>query len=832
MKMALPVDQYIESIRILLKQHNNVVITATPGAGKTTRIPPALTSLTQKKIYVLEPRRVAALSSVHRIASENNWTIGKEIGYEVRFDHKVSFNTQIHFMTEAILAKKISQDPELKDCEIVILDEFHERSKHTDLAIGLLKEMQMLSRPDLKILVMSATIDADQVSKYLDHAPILHIPGQVFPIETFYSAKTQLLKTDFDFIDRVSATTLSAALQSQQHCLVFLPGVREIEKVREALLSKKELQEYSILPLHGQMRLQDQLNVLKSTDQKKIILATNIAETSLTIDGVDTVVDSGLARTVGINTKTFFQKMETQRISLASAEQRKGRAGRQTSGKCFRLWHPTDELSMSEFEIAEIQKTDLSETLLFLSSLGITDFENFSWFEAPPPMTLKNSVQFLKNMEALDEQNKITPLGKEILFWPLEIRLSRLLIEFDRANLFDQGAWIVSLLQEKRLNFQNHSLSESDVLAWLENSQTHSNLVEKSVEQLRALKKRQNSPAISKVPYTGTENEVILKILLCIYYDRVCKRRSVDSKSALMVGGRGIQLSQESAVKKSAFFIAMDVMDGINQAESLCRTASGIDKKWLFEMFPKQIETRSEIVFDSEKMKYYKKSMTYFRDLPIEEGQIQNATASEVATMLPEIVYNELKKNLQNYPDILQWINRYQFYYKNLSPEIQAKLPVWSDDFFKSSIEQACMGESSTQFVLQKNWSIYFEMQIPYDWQPSFQKAVPESFTTPHGSTKKIEYFADKNPTIEVKIQELYGLSSHPTVLSAIKPTAVTLHLLGPNYRPVQITADIVQFWKNSYFEVRKELKARYPKHNWPEDPLTASGLYSRPKKD
>ena len=830
--MALPVDQYIESIQNLLKQHNNLVITATPGAGKTNRIHPALTSLTPNKIYVLEPRRVAAHSSVHRIASENHWTVGKEIGYEVRFDYKVSSNTQIHFMTEAILAKKISQDPELKDCDIVIIDEFHERSKHTDLAIGLLKEMQMLSRPDLKIVVMSATIDAEQISKYLDNSPILHIPGTIFPIETLYLPKSQILKTDFEFIERVATSTLTASLKSHQNTLVFLPGVREIEKVREVLLNKSELKNYLILPLHGQMRLQDQMDVLKPTQQQKIILATNIAETSLTIDGVDTVVDSGLARNVSINPRTFFQKMETQRISLASAQQRRGRAGRQTPGKCYRLWHPTDELSMNEYEIAEIQKADLSETILFLSSLGVTDFENFSWFESPPKNTLNSSIQFLKSIEAIQIDGKITDLGKQILSWPLEIRFSRLLIEFDQAGLFEKGAWITSLLQEKRSSPQTHSLCESDILAWLENSNSHSHLVEKSVEQLRALKKRQQNPSLIKFSYSGTENEVILKILLRVYSDRICKRRSLDSNSALMVGGRGIQLSSESAVKKSPFFIAIDVMDGLNQAESLCRTASRIEKKWLLELFPDQIEIRSEIIFDSEKKKYYKKSITYFKDLPIEEGQIQNATASEVEKMLPEIVSAELKKNLQNYPDILQWIHRYQFYFKNLPQEIQTKLPAWSDDLFKNCIEQACMGESSTQIVLKKNWSTYFEMQIPYDWQSHFQKAVPENFTTPHGSQKRIEYFADKNPTIEVKIQELYGLSAHPVVLSNLKPIPITLHLLGPNYRPVQITSDIVQFWKNSYFDVRKELKARYPKHNWPENPLTASGLYSRPKKD
>ncbi|MGC1720512.1 MAG: helicase-related protein, partial [Isosphaeraceae bacterium] len=449
---SLPIDQSLPEILTSLREHRRLVLVAPPGAGKTTRVPPALLRsglLSQEHpgVIVLQPRRVAARATAARIADEQNWSLGEEVGYQIRFERRISATTRLRIQTEGILNRQLLADPFLETIGAVVLDEFHERSLHSDLALALLREIRRDVRPDLIIVVMSATLDAQPVAQFLDDCPVVRVEGRTFPIELSYHASVRPASPEaIEPLVREVLANRSAA----GHVLVFLPGVAEIRRVQKAIEPLAAGYGALVLPLHGSLSAEDQDRALRPGPQTKIILATNIAETSLTIDGVTTVIDSGLARIAHHDPQRGFDRLDLARISQAAATQRAGRAGRTSPGRCLRLWSEREQRMLPPFEIAEVHRVDLCAAVLALHSWGVRDAGKFAWYDSPAPERLDAARRLLTSLGALDpDQSRITPLGRRMLELPVHPRLARLLIAAGREGLVRQGAALAAVLAEK-----------------------------------------------------------------------------------------------------------------------------------------------------------------------------------------------------------------------------------------------------------------------------------------------------------------------------------------------------------------------------------------------
>nr|BFD68242.1 ATP-dependent helicase HrpB [Bdellovibrio sp. HAGR004] len=828
--LRLPIDSFVPEIQNLMNQGQNLVITAAPGAGKTTRLPPALLQITKKKIIVLEPRRMAAIAAAHRIAEENGWTVGEEVGYQVRFANKTSAKTRLVFMTEALLARQMIDDPELADVELVILDEFHERSMHVDLALGLLRELQELGR-DIKILVMSATLEAEKISSYLSDCPIVSVPGKLFELDIRYQKGSQVLQTFPQFFDSVVQTVKEAQLNTKHDILVFLPGVGEIDRAKEALQTWADSKSIELIPLHGSLSLEDQRKALQKSSAQRVILSTNIAESSVTLDGVNTVIDSGLAKNMKQDHRTGFSRLELGRISLSSAIQRAGRAARQFPGICYRMWNKMDELSFGKSEVAEIQRVDLTESLLFLSAQGVTDFDSFSWYEKPQKVAIENALRYLRISGALDESNKITALGKKVLHFPLPVRLAKLMLVGLDLGASELASEMAALLQERDI-LRKEAVSaflgdnlECDLSARLETlhqfrfskkappgAQYYSlQTVDQSARQILDLARRLQKDSNSVQGLKKDQQLALIKrIIFTAYADRLCRRRG-KTERALMVGGRGVKLQNETLVKSSEFFVALNGVEGSSDAETMVSLASGADKDFILELFKDGIQKTKDVSFIEEKGQFFAREYRSLYGLPLEEPSLTPASSSEIAEKLPQILTDKFDLVLKNNEALAHWWERLEFLHRHEPLSV---------DFEKLKVEaltQACMGESKMQPVMEKDLCFFFESVLPAEIAQTLRREVPDRIEVPSGSKIRVVYPPDKPPYLEVRIQEVFGLMETPKVLH--KSIPVTLHLLGPNFRPVQVTSSLESFWKNGYPEVRKELRIKYPKHQWPEDP-------------
>jgi ATP-dependent helicase HrpB len=844
--LALPIDDFLEEALNSIQSHGNLVVTAAPGAGKTTRLPAYFAKHAKGKVLVLEPRRMAAIAAADRVAEEQNWNLGEEVGYQVRFANKTSDKTKLVFLTEALLSRKLAQDPELAGVDYVILDEFHERSLHVDLALGLLRELQELGS-EIKLVVMSATLDSPKISQYLGGAPVLDVPGKLFPLEIKYQKNSQLLQTNPQFYENLVATVKEAERTAPHDILVFLPGVGEIDRATQNLETWAAEKNIELVPLHGSLPLEAQRKALKKSTRRRILLSTNIAESSVTVDGVACVIDSGLAKNMKFDLRTGFSRLEMSRISRASAQQRAGRSARQFPGVAFRMWNKMDEGSMPGHDIPEILRAELSESLLFLSAQGVTDFNSFSWFEKPAPLPLKKAIENLQGLGAIDEKNQITELGRKILQWPLPPRLAKLMLTAVEMKIPRLGADVAAILQERDFMLKQSSENyladrfESDVLLRLEvleqfragRAPRHTHrmglqTVDQAAKQILSYTKG----AVD----TSDKADVALtlqKLLLSSFVDRLCRRRSGSHDKALMVGGRGIKLSQDSVVRESEFFLALDGVETSQGSESLVSLAAGLTKEFLFKELGAQIEKKKDLSFDKDKGQFYAREGKHFRDLPLEEGSVSIASATDVAEHLPEVLTQEWDLVLKENESLADWFDRLGFLIRarekitqeTLREELERlddKVP-FSDEQKREAFAMAASGECDFKTVVHKDLIYFFESLLSPDLVGFLKSEVPTKLKVPSGNFLRVHYPVDRDPYMEVRIQEVFGWTETPKLLGGAQ--ALTLQLLGPNYRPMQVTSDLKSFWQNGYPEVRKELRTRYPKHSWPEDPLTAQAV-------
>lgn len=834
MKIELPIDEVLTDIVDSIRQSGSVIVVAEPGAGKTTRVPPAFLNMIEpdKQIILLQPRRVAARAAAARISEEQGTIIGEKIGYQVRHESRSRAETKILVCTEGVFLRKLQEDPMLANVGIVIFDEFHERSLDSDLALALVRQIKSDLRPDLKIVVMSATLDASAVSCYLNECPIIQSKGRNYPVEMEYFP---VKKTD-RIEQSVSEGIKKMLAKTSGHILAFLPGVREIHATRDLL--ENSLQDTLLLPLYGEMPLEDQHRVLTESSKRKVVLATNVAETSITINGVTAVVDSGMARVNRLDPRLGLNSLNLERISRASADQRSGRAGRTQGGNCLRLWSEREQQSMEAFNSPEIERVELSECVLQLLAWGEKNVAAFPWFSPPPQNNLTRAIELLDWLDATEDGN-LTDDGRQMSCLPLQPRLARLMLEGARLGQTRNAAICAALLSRRDIIKKERDLekqgavhrSESDVLdrvflinQFEEKGLRHSYAGEVSARQAKQIIQdaeqlvRLIKPIEKKLQSTDTkqisEDEALMRALLTAYCDRLCRRREKGKNTALMVGGRGVRLADESAVADAELFLAIELME-TGKSESMVRQASAVKKEWL----PKShFSTSVEVEFDSQRSKVVAFKRTRFLDLVIEENI--TALSSDIDTggaLAQGLLQQGIDIGALVDEETRQYLARIKCLQDSM-PELD--LPQLSSEPWLEFLPEWCSELTSLDELKSRSLLPIIQGALTYEQTVAIDREAPARMEIPSGSQIKLIYEIDKPPVLAARIQELFGMIETPRIANSRVP--VLVHLLAPNFRVQQITPDLGSFWRNTYSQVRKDLKALYPKHSWPEDPLTA----------
>lgn len=792
----LPIDGYLPEIVRTLRESRHAVIVAPPGSGKTTRVPPAL--LCFGRVILLQPRRVAARSLARRIATERGWSLGEDVGWQVRFERRFGPATRLLVATEGILTARLQADPLLSEFEVAVIDEFHERSLHADLALAMAREAAA-ARDDLRLVVMSATLDAAPVAEFLGSCPIVQIPGRPHPVEVRYAPGQSPVAAVRELLARES----SGQGPGSGHVLVFLPGAPEIRRAAGELaepsaagpgLDPRTTRPFAVLPLHGSLDAAAQDAALAPSPVRKVILATNLAETSLTIDGVTDVIDSGFHKVLRYDPASGLDRLETERISLDSAEQRAGRAGRTGPGRVLRLWD--SRLTVREHREPEIARVDLAEPFLEVLAWG-GDPLRFPWYQAPEPERARAALELLEALGTLAGA-RITPLGRALRRFPLHPRLARVLLEARGARL---AASACAVLAEGWIPAGAGDVAtDSDVLLRVERMGSAPWAVRRAADELAAVAGRVLDSE-EGVRSAGTSSEEsLLRALLAGFPDRVARRREPGSPRLLLSGGQGAVLGRESGVRDGDWLLALDVMAAPRGAgaEALVRTASRIDRAWLCPT------TRgTEHLFDSATGKVRALERARYGALVLSEHPV-TPNGEEAARLLGEALQS------RGFPEpVLSLRRRIRF----------AGLAFDEDAW----IAAACEGRTSLS-------DVDLTGAVPRELLRTLDRLAPEAIPIPSGREARLEYREDGTVSASVKLQELFGLAETPRIGPARVP--VTLVLLAPSGRPVQTTRDLKSFWDSGYPEVRKELRGRYPKHPWPEDPWTAPATHrTKPRR-
>lgn len=841
----LPIDKYLPEIVAKAKAHRALVLVAEPGAGKTTRVPPALLragvlDAAHPNFVMLQPRRVAARAAAERIAQENDWRLGEEVGYHVRFDRRISASTRLRVLTEGILTRQLLDDPFLEGVGAVVLDEFHERSLHTDVAAALLREVQQTVRADLILVVMSATLEAEPVARFLGGCPIVRVEGRTFPVEmTYRGLAAGAARAPVQ--DRAADAVAEVLKAGDGDVLVFLPGAQEINRTSARLEPVARANDLLVLPLHGSLPAEEQTRALRPSDRRKVVLATNIAETSLTIEGVDTVVDSGLARVAGYDPQRGLDRLELRQISKASATQRAGRAGRTGPGRCVRLWSQRDELAMEDFELPEIRRVDLCSTVLALHAWGKSDVRGFGWYEAPAEEILVAAERLLEMLGAL-EGGAITTLGRRLMAIPAHPRLARLMLAAAEEGLLEEGAALAALLSEKDIatldfsqDYRNRgpaTQGPSDLLIRLDmlerarasnfapflRDQGIDPVAARQASRVRDELLRIGSRLVRKARQSPDE-ERLLKLALYAYPDRVVRRREKDPSAGTMVGGSGVRLAPESVVRQSDFFLAIDARDDPRNPsrEATVRIASAIQLAWLEELFPRQVRRERGVVYDADRDRVVGRGGTYYCDLPLREDADAAVDPEKAAAALVEAVRPSIVEFFESDEGAAEWLSRLALLRKHM-PE--HPWPAADADALLEVLAVAARGKRSVAELRRAPLAGLLQDQLIYPLDRLIEQHAPRTITVPTGNDIRLTYAKGERPVLAVRLQEVFGWTDTPRVAGG--RVAVVMHLLAPNSRPVQITDDLRSFWSTTYFQVRKDLRVRYPKHSWPEDPLTA----------
>ena len=757
MLAPLPVDPYISAILEGVRRHRAAVITAAPGTGKTTRIPAALTA--DGPVILLQPRRVAARSIARRIAEERRWALGREVGWHVRFDRQFSEDTLLLVATEGILTARLQQDPLLTGFRTIVLDEFHERTIHADLGIALAREAWR-ARDDLRVVVMSATLDARRAAAFLDDCPVFDLPGTLHPVTIEYQPHAA-----------VADATRELSARTSGQILCFLPGAADVRRTAAEIRGGSRA-ETEVVELHGSLPSEDQDRALIPVARRRVIVATNIAETSLTVPGVSAVIDAGQHKVARYDAARGVDSLELERISRDAADQRAGRAGRLGPGLVIRLWDARERLR--PHRQPDILRIDLAGPVLDVFAWG-GDPRTFEWFEAPEPESLRSAIDLLTRLGAIAE-GRLTPLGRRMARQALHPRLSRILIEAGGAQ---EAAVACAMLSERHAMPHHPATTTCDLLTTEREIPSHI---------LRNARELQRAFAGSSRAHIG--ESALRKALLKGYPDRVAQRRGAGDPRVRLTSGHGGAIGPESGVREGEFLLALDVHAGRRGegSEARVRIASLVDKSWLQPTTIEQVDAVDET---SGQLRSFEREMYGALILKERPAAVDRAVAE--ARLAEAFLARPLREGDG------RLVNRLRF----------AGLEVG----LRNLVMRAVSGRRTVDEI---------QLEDGLDWKARqrLEEMAPTIFKAPSGRAHPLEYREDGTVALSIKLQELFGLAATPLIGPRSEPLLILL--LAPNGRPVQTTRDLKSFWSTTYPEVRKELRGRYPKHPWPEDPWSA----------
>ena len=868
----LPIYELRDELTEALRTENRLLIEAPTGSGKSTQIAQMVLdggATGPGEVVVLQPRRLAARLLARRVAFERNVELGGEVGYQVRMERHVSERTMIRYVTEGILLRQFLSDPDLKGVSTIIFDEFHERHIYGDITLARALLLQQ-TRPDLNVIVMSATLDAGPLRDYLTPCRELKSEGRMYPVEIEYSPK----RIDFKHhpVWEAAADAFEQAIEggAEGDVLVFMPGAYEIARTVEAIRGRKCARDFAVLPLHGELRANEQDAAVGDCGQRKCVVATNVAETSITIDGIRVVIDSGLARIARYDPRRGIDTLLVERISQASAAQRAGRGGRTAPGVCMRLWTEKEHAARPTQELPEILRHDLAEVVLTLKASGITDIENFQWLEKPDPISLERTLTLLTDLGAITPDpsrpdghpshggeyvnaepppaegcakrgvGSLTEIGRKMVSFPMHPRYARMLLAGEEYECVRQACLIAALTQGRSILERNKGkqtrgqrddlLGEDDVSdfkrlmrAWVfaEKNGFRADACRKlgihggAARQVKPLYERFLKIAESEGLTINTrppEDEQLQKCILTAFSDQVAKRRDAGTLHCELVHGRTGDLDRDSMVRDAELFVAAQIaeIEGSRELNVRLNLCTAIEEEWLEELFPDDMDAHKKTIFNPMLKRVVTKRWTEFRGLELDAIFSQEVDEQEAAEIIAaEVIAGRLE--IPKWDEhIERWITRVNCLAQNC-PE--TGIPEIDDEAREAMIQEICLGA-----VCRKDLKERPVKKVVKSWLTSVQrdmvdKQAPEKITLPSGFGCRVRYEPNQPPTISATIQKLYGLEESPKIGFGQIP--VVVEALAPNQRPQQKTTDMKSFWANSYPMLKKELKGRYPKHEW-----------------
>ena len=770
-KPALPVDAILPEILTSLQHTPNLVIEAPPGAGKTTRVPPAVLDLCRDGIIVLEPRRIAARMAARRVASESGESVGETVGFQVRFEEKIGPRTRLRFVTEGILTRRLLADPLLKGIDAVVLDEFHERHLDSDLALALLKRLQRV-RPELRIIVMSATLATAPIAQYLGACPILRSEGKLFALSVRhlpYSAEPLHVQVR-------NAVEVLTSEQPSGHILTFLPGIAEIRRATRECEPLGRVMGLLLLPLHGDLSPAEQDRAVLPTQERKLILATNVAESSVTVDGVTAVIDSGLARFATYSAWTGLPTLQVGRISKASATQRAGRAGRTGPGQVIRLYSQEDYALRSEHDLPDIARADLSQLLLSLRAMGIGHPEELDWLDAPPPEAVASAEMLLDRIGVKGD------MTQRLARFPLPPRLSRIVIEALDRGVGEDGCRAAAML-----GLGDRS-ERSDLLAAMDLPQDH-RLRQHTQQLLRMARPPKQG---------GHDDQALLLSVLAGFPDRVARRRAGNQ----VLLSTGVSAEVYGGPPPYEFMLAMNAEDRTENALPLIRMTARIEPEWLLDLFPESIEERSSVEWNRTTERVERVSALLYDKLVIEESR-GAATGPEAEDLLWRKALEQGIEHFVEKQALDHFLARLTF--AGLEPPDPSQ-----------TLRELCVGLQSFKQLRDAATSLVPRMEQGLNTRV-LNETAPLSIRLRNGRQTRVHYEQGRPPWIASRLQDFFGMQDTPRI--GPDKTPLVVHLLAPNHRAVQTTTDLAGFWERLYPQVRRELMRRYPRHPWPERP-------------
>jgi ATP-dependent helicase HrpB len=843
--LSLPIDAVLPELERAVSGARAVVLEAPPGAGKTTRVPWAVQRLLAgAEVVIAEPRRLAARMAAKRVAEERVQELGEFVGYSVRFEELSSARTRIRYATEGVVLRRLLSDPQLVGIGAVILDEFHERHLATDLLLVLLDRLSRTTRPDLKLLVMSATLDAEPIARYLGDCPCIRSAGRLFPVAIEF-----LPKPDDRPLEKqvVSAVRRALSEDPSGDVLVFLPGAAEIRKAASALETLSEGASLLVLPLHGELPMAEQARAVEPAATRKVVLATNVAESSITVDGVTAVVDSGLSRRAGFSPWSGFPTLELAKVSRASTAQRAGRAGRTRPGRVFRLYTKGDHESRPAHDLPEIIQSDLSEAFLILLGAGIVEPEALKFLDQPPKARVEGARNLLRLLGACADSGALSEVGRRMLSFPLSPRLARLLVEGERRGVGAEAALICAILAERdillrsRANFSSDRQASfgargpSDVLERLERYREAEaarfeaqrvrsfgldaralDSVRRSERQLLRLVRNRHDPPAS---LEAVERE-LLHCLLLAFPDRVARRRRSGDRELILAAGGVARLAESSVVVDAEYLLALDVEEqrAAGGSHTIVRLASAIEPDWLLESFGERVQLSDELEWNARAERVERVEKLAFGALTIDETRLAAPPSAAASALLSAAAHKGSALEFANSDELLSFGLRVKLL-SEYFPE--AHFPQFDARSVEATLSLLCDGLTSFSELAKITVSSTLNAALSHDQRRLLEVEAPERVRLPGGQQVAVHYEADRPPWIESRLQDFFGMPEAPTLCRGRVP--LTVHLLAPNQRAVQVTSDLSGFWLRHYPTVRRELMRRYPKHPWPEDGQSAT---------